>query len=72
MNTLNIGLALQITYDLLRHASQVSALIGKAVTEGRDLTDEEVGSIATSDDVARARLQSAIDAVDPPAPPVDP
>ena len=68
MNPTNVGLALQILYDLLRHASEVSALIGKANTETRDLTDEEVAGIAHSDELAKARLQAAIDAVDQPSP----
>jgi hypothetical protein len=78
MNQANIGLALQILYDLLRHANELSALIGKAHAEQRDLTEEEVSGVASADDLARARLQKAIDEVDPPkqqaalSPPGDP
>ena len=60
MNNTNVLIGLQISFDLLRSAMNLQASLGKAVTEGRDLTDEELNSFATRDDIAKARLETAI------------
>ena len=67
MNNTNIALALQIVFDLLQHASNLSALLGKALTENRDLTEEEIQSVVSADDVAKARLDAAIASLDAPS-----
>jgi hypothetical protein len=64
----NIATAVSLLADLTTaglHASvafgAVSALLLKAHAAGRDITDEELSQAAGTDDVARARLQKAID-----------
>ena len=56
----NIALLLDL---LLRAAGQMqtfAALINKARAEGRDVTREELDSLYSADDAARAELQKAI------------
>lgn len=62
MNTQNLALALQILYDLGQHITNLSAAVGRAIAEGRDVTDEELNTFASADDMAKVRLQKEIDA----------
>lgn len=47
--------------ELTARLQLVNALLQKAHSEGRDITDEELASVAGMDDAAKARLQKAID-----------
>jgi hypothetical protein len=60
--------AVSLAVDLLVAATElttrlqgVSAMLQKAQAEGRDLTEAELQSLMSADDVARVRLQKAID-----------
>lgn len=53
-------LALQVLDQLLARAGTISALITKAQTEKRDITEAELDALAAEDDAARARLTAAI------------
>jgi len=59
-----IGLAtdlLTLGNELMSAHAQLTALVEKAKTEGRDhLTDEEWAQVTALDDAARARLEAAI------------
>lgn len=50
-----------VALEVTMKVQQISLLIQKAQTEGRDLTDEELAEVKKLDDDARNRLQSAID-----------
>lgn len=55
--------ALLLTQLLLNAATQVQkfgGLLAKAHAEGRDVTDDEISSLASADDVAKARLDALI------------
>lgn len=56
----NIALALQISFDLLKHATDLQALLGKAAQENRDITSEELASLSSATDISAARLDAAI------------
>jgi hypothetical protein len=61
---MTMGNALIITQLLLQAATQVQqygAVLAKAQSEGRDVTDEELDELASKDDAARIRLQQHID-----------
>lgn len=45
---------------LLDRASAIGALLGKAQTEGRDVTQAEIDAVVQKDDVARDALVDAI------------
>lgn len=47
--------------ELTARLQQVNALLAKARSEGRDITEAELESVVTIDDAAKARLQKAID-----------
>ena len=47
--------------ELTSRLQQVSAMLQKARSEGRELTEAELQSLLTADDVARLKLQQAID-----------
>lgn len=57
-----VTLAIQLVLALVNQAGTISAMIQKAQSEGRDLTPDELNSLATSDDTARAALVAAINA----------
>ena len=57
-----VNLAIQLVLALINQAGTVSAMIQKAQSEGRDLTPEELNTLASSDDAARAQLVAAINA----------
>lgn len=45
---------------LLDRASAIGALIGKAQSEGRDVTEVEIDTIIAADDAAKTALEAAI------------
>ena len=47
---------------LLDRQAQITALLNKAHTEGRDVTTAELNGLFASDAAARGELQAAIDA----------
>lgn len=57
---MTIDLALTLLISLLNNAGNISALIQKAKTEGRDLTVDELSTVASTDDLARAQFIVAI------------
>ena len=50
----NAALVLQLLITATEHAAELSAALGKANAEGRDLTDEEVTAL-------RAKAKAAVD-----------
>lgn len=58
----NALIATQLLIQALTQAQAFSAVLAKAHTEGRDVTDEELDELAAKDDAARLRLQQQIDA----------
>ena len=52
--------ALAMLEQALQTATAVSALIAKAHAENRDVTIDELNSLASQDDVARLSLDAAI------------
>lgn len=58
----NALLITQVLLQLTTQAQQLSGILAKAHGEGRDVTDEELTSLAAADDAARVRLQALIDA----------
>lgn len=66
-STKNLQTAVSLLADLLTgdiYASAafgaVSALLAKAHTAGRDITDEELNAVVKDDDLARVKLEAAI------------
>ncbi|MES1993178.1 MAG: hypothetical protein V4457_06135 [Pseudomonadota bacterium] len=57
---MNIDLVLSLALALLTHAGEISALITKAKSENRDITDAELQAVFDADALARARLTVAI------------
>jgi len=57
---MNAALAVQLLIQLLAQAQSIGAIIAKAHTEGRDLTNAEVDDLVGADNAARLRLQAAI------------
>ncbi len=57
-----VSLAIQLVLALVNQAGAISAVIQKAQAENRDLTPEELDSLVSSDDTARAALVAAINA----------
>lgn len=56
-----IGLAVDLVFGLLDRATKVTALIQQSKTTGVDITAAQLDALVADDDVARAKLQSAID-----------
>jgi len=52
--------AIELLLGLLDRASSISALLGKAQAEKRDISVEELDALAQADDLARAALVAAI------------
>lgn len=58
---MGVNAAITLLIALLNNAAQISALLQKAQSEGRDsLTTDEWDSITRSDDIAREQLVAAI------------
>ena len=58
---MNAALAVQLLLQLLTQTQAIAALLQKAQSEGRDVSDDEIQALASNDDAARAQLQAAID-----------
>ena len=58
----NVNAAITLLLNLTAAAGKVSALIGAARAEGRDLTAEELAGLQAADDAARGDLVEAIEA----------
>lgn len=56
----NALLLVQLLLEVTTKAQQLSGILAKAHTEGRDVTDDELNSLAADDDSARARLDALI------------
>jgi hypothetical protein len=52
--------ALEILMQLLNQAAAFGTLIAKARSENRDITEDELNTLAISDDAARDALNKAI------------
>ena len=52
--------AIQLLLGLINRAASWGAVITKAQSEGRELTEEEVDTFAAADDAAKAALEAAI------------
>lgn len=59
---MNALLITQLLLEITKQAQGFAGLLAKAQAEGRDVTDEELNSLVSADDAARARLQALIDA----------
>ena len=57
----NVELAITLLLGLIDRAQAIGNLIDKARAEKRDISPEELIQLASEDDVARAKLQEAID-----------
>jgi hypothetical protein len=60
MNAANITLALDLLIRYTMAAQNLSLLINKARAEDRDISEEELVSLASADDTARDELNAAI------------
>lgn len=58
----NIDVLLQLLISLLGQANGITELLQRAQSEGRDVTEAELDTLAAKDDDARLRLQDAINA----------
>ena len=56
----NALIAINLLLDLTMRAQQVGTLIAAAQKEGRDLTTDELNTLANADDAARIALNDAI------------
>lgn len=54
------ALALNVIFGLLDRAAAISELIKTAQAEGRDITQAELDTLVSEDEVARAALVEAI------------
>ena len=52
--------AIQLLLGLLDRAAAWGAVVAKAQSEGRDITEEEMDGFTTADDAAREALDDAI------------
>lgn len=57
-----IDLAITLLLQFMSRAQEVGALINKARSEGRDVSQAELDALVANDDAAKAALQQAIDA----------
>jgi hypothetical protein len=60
MNAMTIDLLLTLMIQMMSRAAEFGALITKARSEGRDVTEAELDALAANDDLMRAELQKAI------------
>lgn len=58
---MNAEILVTLLLGLVDRAAAVSALLGKAQAENRDVTLEEIDEAFTVEAVARAELQTAVD-----------
>lgn len=56
----NAAILVDLLLGLVDRASAISALLSKAKSEGRDVTEDELNGLAAADDVAKANLDAAI------------
>lgn len=56
----NAAVLMNILLPLLQNANEITALLARAHSEGRDVTDAELTSLFADDDVARIKLEAAI------------
>ncbi len=56
----NVAVLMQILLPLLDRAGEITALLNKAHTEGRDVTDAELDGLFAEDDAAKKALAEAI------------
>lgn len=56
----NVALALDLLIRYTQAAQTIATLITTARNEGRDITQAEILSLATADDIARQELDTAI------------
>lgn len=59
---MNALLVTQLLTQALAQAQQFNALLVRAHSEGRDVSDTELDGLVANDDSAKARLQALIDA----------
>jgi hypothetical protein len=57
---MTIDLLLTLMIQMMSRAAEFGALITKARSEGRDVTEAELDALAANDDLMRAELQKAI------------
>ncbi len=57
---MNAAAVISLLLGLLDRASSIGALLGKAQSEGRDVTAEELDALVAADAVARQALVDAI------------
>lgn len=62
----NALLATQLLLQVLNQAATIGGTLAKAQAEQRDLTDAELDALVLQDDIARDKLQDAIDAKSTP------
>lgn len=60
MNPENINLAITLLLSALNRAAEIGAMIAKARSENRDISEAELDTLAENDDVAREALEQAI------------
>ena len=56
----NALLLLNVLVPLLQQVNSIGLLLQKAHAEGRDITDAELDSLVSADDVVKASLAAAI------------
>lgn len=58
---MNADLLVQFLILLISRADEIGTLLQRAKSEGRDITEEEIDSLVSKDDLARELLQKEID-----------
>jgi hypothetical protein len=58
---MNADLIVQLLILAISKADAFARLLAVAKAEGRDVSDAELNSLASQDDIARAKLQADID-----------
>lgn len=67
MSQINIALALQIAFDTLGHVKDLVSLLGTAHAEKRDVTEDELSTLAQTDTIVREQLDTLIESKDDPS-----
>jgi hypothetical protein len=62
MNGENLNAAVNLLSTLLSQAATISAAVGAASAEGRDLTDAELDAVFQADNDAKTKLEADIKA----------
>ena len=57
---MNAALVIQLVLSLIDRAAAISALLTKAKSENRDVSDDELNALFANDDAAKAALDAAI------------